>query len=335
MVENAKPAENARTAGNVKTAETGKSAASADSENTTSPFQKHSKIFLLLIALLLIAFLIYYFARPPSKFYVDPEGRGHYPAERGLMRFTEELISQDADYNIFKVLFDSNGTDVFGKLWLPKGSKDSAAILLLPGGSVPKEAGSTYADVFRAGGIAIFALDQRGIGESKAQPPGSMQEEYGLFASGRETISILMAYDALKAFDYLRQRDDIDDSKIIIIGESMGGRNAIIAGAMDNRFKLVVGISTGGYGKPEATDNEQVTKFLRSFDPDNYISQISPRKVALFHSTEDTVQPYSIGYKTYGFAKEPKVFYQVSCKTHGLCDEMMPKLEEEVADAIK
>ncbi len=283
---------------------------------------------LFVIAAALLFFLVIHFSNPPLKFLVDASGRIHYPQDRGELIFKEEAGMETEYYRTINVTFNSNGTEIYAKIWLPKGKEKHAALLFLPGAGGTKDAGKDYAEIFRERNIAIFALDQRGFGQTKSSAM-TFQQEFDAFSSGREYPSVLMAYDALRAFDYLRQRGDIDSSNIIVLGESLGGRNAIIAGAIDPRFKAVIGISTGGWGVTDAAD-QNVTRFLRSFDPDNYISQISPRKTVIFHSEADSTQPFEIGLRTYNFAKEPKAFYREKCATHGLCGEMAPKIQDEV-----
>ncbi len=292
------------------------------------------KYILIGIAVLIAVAVAFLFYRPSNNYYIDQNGRIHYPAYRGPVDYSEEKISEDGDYGIYKVIINSNGTDLYGQLWLPNGGSKSGAILFLPGAGGEKTAGKDYAEMFRGEGIAIFALDQRGIGKTVAKVPGSIEEEYYDFIAGRESFQILMVYDALRAFDYLNKRDGIDSNKIVILGESMGGRNALIAGALEPGFKMVVGISTGGYGL-QKTANRTVTMFLRSFDPDNYVDLISPRRTVIFHSTEDSVQPFVIGMQTYETAKDPKVFYSVNCKSHGLCEEMKEHLKKEIGDTMK
>ncbi|MFH1442866.1 MAG: alpha/beta hydrolase [Candidatus Micrarchaeota archaeon] len=299
----------------------------------TSIRANHRQIILILLLFLVIALVFFQFYKPDSKLVIDAEGRIHYPAERGAISATEELLSNDGAYLLYGISYDSNGTKVYGKLWIPNSSGKHAAILFLPGAGVTKDAGLDYANMLRGKGIAVLAIDQRGMGETAATGTMSLQDEFNEFILGREYGSILMVYDALRAFDYLRQRPDIDGNKIAVAGESMGGRNAIIAGAIEKRFRIVMGISTGGYGMP-LSQNANATRFLRTFDPENYIGMIVPRKTVIIHSTEDGVQPFEIGKRTFERANEPKIFYAVGCKTHGLCQEMFPIITKEIAEAI-
>ena len=196
------------------------------------------KTILIGIAIALLVVLILHFAYKPEKFYFDPGGRAHYPASRGQVEFSEERISEDADYSVFRVIYSANGTDVYSKLWLPKTAGKHGAVLFLPGAGGTKDAGIDYAEMFRGKGIAVMAIDQRGFGESKEVFAESIDAEYDKFMRGAEPMATLMVFDALRAFDYLNQKGTIDRAKIVVLGESMGGRNAIIAAAIEPRFKM-------------------------------------------------------------------------------------------------
>ncbi|MEK6843159.1 MAG: alpha/beta fold hydrolase [Candidatus Micrarchaeota archaeon] len=284
----------------------------------------------LAIVLALIAF--YYLTIPQKIFYVDVNGIAHYSQNRGPIVFSEKFLSDDSDYSISEISFNSNGTKVYGKLWVPKKTGRHGAIIFLPGAGGLKEAGIDYANLFKGKNIAIFALDQRGFGQTIGDSQG-FDAEYASFLQGKEYQSVLFAYDALRSFDYLSQRQDIDSSKIAIVGESLGGRNAIIAAAMDNRIKMVVGISTGGYGLP-LSNNLNATRFIRSIDPDAYVPLISPRRVVIFHSENDNLQPYSIGLRTFNYAKEPKQMVKVYCKSHGLCSDMSGIVVDQIVKGL-
>lgn len=58
------------------------------------------------------------------------------------------------------------------------------------------------------------------------------------------------AWGGMRVVDYLESRDDIDMNKIAITGHSRGGKMALLAGALDERFALVVpnGSGAGGAG---------------------------------------------------------------------------------------
>jgi len=51
-----------------------------------------------------------------------------------------------------------------------------------------------------------------------------------------------------KAVDYLEKRPEIDTKHIAVVGHSRGGKTALLAGAMDERFELVVSSCSGNSG---------------------------------------------------------------------------------------
>ena len=58
------------------------------------------------------------------------------------------------------------------------------------------------------------------------------------------------AWGGMRVVDYLESRDDVDLERIAITGHSRGGKMALLAGALDERFTLVVpnGSGAGGAG---------------------------------------------------------------------------------------
>lgn len=108
-----------------------------------------------------------------------------------------------------------------------------------------------------------------------------------------------------------------------LAGESLGGRIAIIAAAIDPHINGVLVISTAGFGfegGPDKTKNA----FLNSIDADHYIRLLAPRKLAMMHSADDKIVPLSSAVKTFSKAEEPKQFILINDTDcgHGYCDAM-------------
>ncbi|MEM3400213.1 MAG: alpha/beta fold hydrolase [Candidatus Micrarchaeia archaeon] len=245
-------------------------------------------------------------------YWVERSGIIHYRV--GEQNYTGEFLYQREGIVAEKVVYESRGARIYGLLLTPK-SPHKTAVLLLPGAGVRKE-DEKLAWVLAKNNYTVLTIDQRGIGETDGEVE-SIDEEYKLFVSGKEPTLHKMVYDAIAAKEVLKKRGHA----VIVMGESMGGRFAIIAGAVDADFVGVVGISTSGYEFGESLIGSAET-FANSINPDTYVMRISPRPFAMFHSSKDRVVPITSAKNTFRKAGEPNAFYEFACDTHGYCDEM-------------
>ena len=62
-----------------------------------------------------------------------------------------------------------------------------------------------------------------------------------------ETLSV-WAWGGMRVVDYLQSRNDVDLDRIAITGHSRGGKMALLAGALDERFALVAPMGSGAGG---------------------------------------------------------------------------------------
>jgi dienelactone hydrolase len=206
--------------------------------------------------------------------------------------------------------------------------------VLLPGATVTKEREQGVAKYLCGLGFAIITLDQRNLGAT------DMQGDLQMFLNGIEPTEHKMVHDALAAAEVLRSQTEIDPNRILYVGESNGGRFAIIACALDPKARGVIAISTSGYGIDAAIasgmlKDPNTIRFYKSIDPETYLSKIPPRKLVMFHSINDPVIPYEYANSTYEKALQPKSFYTVKCHMHGLCTDMDASLEKELTNMVK
>jgi fermentation-respiration switch protein FrsA (DUF1100 family) len=225
--------------------------------------------------------------------------------------------------------FESEGDEVQALLRIPANSSSVPGIVLLPGAGVSKESEQGLAVKLSKLGYATLTLDQRNRGSI------DFKGDLELFKAGLEPLEYKMTYDALKAADVLSAQPKINSEKLAIIGESNGGRFAIIACALDPSLKGVIGISTSGYGTSEidlskVVVDPEVYRFYRSVDPESYLSLLPPAKLVLLHSFNDTVISHESAVRTFALAEEPKAMYNVTEATHGYTTSMYPYLEEEL-----
>jgi fermentation-respiration switch protein FrsA (DUF1100 family) len=228
--------------------------------------------------------------------------------------------------------FESKGDRIQALLRIPSNSTSSSpspGIVLLPGATVSKEAEQDLAAELSKMGYATLAIDQRNLGGVNTD------KDLELFKNGSEPVEYSMVYDALKAADVLAAQPEIDLKRLAILGESNGGRFALIACALDPSLKGVIGISTSGYGtedlNPASVKDSKTYLFYRSIDPDTYLTDLPPKKFVLVHSLNDPVISYDSAVKTFALAKEPKAMYNVSEAVHGYTGSMRPYLEKELA----
>jgi len=200
-------------------------------------------------------------------------------------------------------------------------------VIFLPGGGVAKEGFTTRSQALAEEGYVVLVIDQRGIGQTGG-PYLSLQEDYGVYASGMEPIQHLSVYDALVGYDVLKEIKDVDDKNIAIIGESMGGRYAIIATALEKRLKGVIVISSSGLHFQN--DSQPYTSYLLSIDPDNYISKISPRQVLILQGDNDTIVKFEDAQYTFNLANEPKRFFIAEGCGHGYCQKMSDEFAKDL-----
>lgn len=242
---------------------------------------------------------------------------------------TEDLYFPE-DPDILKLVsFESRGGKIQALLRIPANASSSPGIILLPGAGVSKEGEQGLAVELSKLGYATFTLDQRNQGAI------NVERDLELFRAGLEPVEYLMIYDALKAADVLSVQPEIDPEKLAIIGESNGGRFAIIACALDPSLKGVIGISTSGYGTEEIDSagvaDSEAYRFYHSIDPDTYLSALPLSRFVMIHSFNDTVISHELALRTFVLAEEPKAMYNVTEETHGYTASMYPCLEKELA----
>lgn len=259
-----------------------------------------------------------------------------------LPEFQLNNIEASNDSELYAVSFTSRGTQIAALLRMPQNKQDDKenrssglpGIVLLPGATVTKEREQGVAKYLCGIGFAVITIDQRNLGAT------DMQGDLQMFLKGIEPTEHKMVYDALAAAEVLRNQPRIDPDRILYVGESNGGRFAIIACALDPKARGVVAISTSGYGIDAAIasgmlKDPETIRFYKSIDPETYLSKIPPRKLVMFHSLNDPVIPYEYANSTYQKALQPKDFYTVKCHMHGHCTDMDEALEKELSNIVK
>tara|TARA_Y100000310_G_C20703745_1_gene832638 strand:- start:17982 stop:18893 length:912 start_codon:yes stop_codon:yes gene_type:complete len=294
-----------------------------------------SAIAIILIALTISAiFLIPLFQKPEFKIL---ENGMLKISKKENIKFEISDLESNEYFKISKVNYSSIGTNVFGLILEPPVIFKLPGAVLLPGSGVSKEAELNTAATIASLGFVVIILDQRGVGESQ-YPLEDLSQSYKLYQEGKRSSPHLMIYDALIAADILRQLPSVETENIIYIGESMGGRNAIIASYFDIGSKGVLGISTSGFGFPKGDDPE-IEKYISSIDADSYVGKLFPVKLAMIHNQFDPNIPIDAALATFQRSSEPRSLLLINdtsdeCK-HGYCDTMHDALKTSLQFLLK
>jgi fermentation-respiration switch protein FrsA (DUF1100 family) len=141
---------------------------------------------------------------------------------------------------------------------------------------------------------AVFMFDYRG---------------YGLSDDKKPNPKALME-DTQSAIHYLKNRKDIDASKLLIIGQSLGGNNTVAA-LTHGQFEGIAGIvldATFYSYKTIANDKISGGGILVSdkYSANQSIRQLAPIPLLFLHGDEDEVIPYKHSQMLFEAAGEPK-----------------------------
>ncbi len=288
----------------------------------------NSRTIAAVLGIFILLFIIYSIMPQGSdQWSVGKDGVLSYPENRGKVDVKVLKTESGSNYTLETVSFMSKDYTVEGLLRIPSSDKKVPAIVILPGATVPKEGTQGLAEIFSSMGYASLGIEQRNRGGV------DFKSDFMLFKEGKEPVEHKMVFDALRAVDVLQQDPRIDSKRISIVGESNGGRFAIIATAIDPDIKGVIGISTSGYdteSEVAGIQDETLIRFYRSIDPDTYLGLIPPRKLVMMHSVNDSVIPIDIAVRTFKKANEPKQFYSVTTGSHGFSNGMRIPLENEL-----
>ena len=287
-------------------------------------------IFIIIFLIIIAYFSIFYKQKDPYQF---KENTLDYSKNRGKVDYEKILFQENKSFNIYKINFQSKNfldykTRIYGLLFMPKLNKKVPGLVYLPGGGVKKEGLIPLSSKIAEKGYAVLVIDQRGIGETGGHYL-NFEQDYQIFSQEKEPIQHLSVYDGLKTYDVLKEVKGIDKDNIAIIGESMGGRYAIITAAIEKRLNGAIIISASGFHIQE-NPFQVGNNYLVSIDPGHYVNKISPNYLMMLQGDNDTVTKLEDAQKTFSLAKEPKRFFIAEGCSHGFCEEMWPELEEDL-----
>lgn len=222
------------------------------------------------------------------------------PAERGIPAWDKRGTIERQGYTIEKIEMQPEpGITVPALAFVPSGGparKPAVLWLNAEGKAADAGEGGAIESVVRAGNI-VLAVDARGWGESA--PPAGRRTGYSTpyqtaqraFLTGKTVVG-MQTFDALRAFDYLNSRHDVDSGRIAAFGKGNGGVVALYAAALEPRIAKI-----GSQRAPSsymeivrARMHEGITDIvvpgvLRDFDLPDVAAALAPR--TLWTAAED------------------------------------------------
>ncbi len=238
--------------------------------------------------------------------------------------FIKNKDTVQRDFTIESVVFkSSSGNSLNGWLLKPKNTVAEITLLHFHGnaGNLLSQCGAV--SPLMKNGFQIFLFDYSGFG----------------FSEGKATRKNVLL-DGLSALDYVKSREDIKNTKIILYGQSLGGHLAAVIGEkrQNEIAALVIEGAFSSHNDIAAHTARQLylPGFLGSlFVKHGYCAKQSivnyKKPLLIIHSTEDEIVPFYMGEKIFSLANEPKEFYEIK-KCH-ICG---PKYySDEIAEKIK
>ena len=180
--------------------------------------------------------------------------------------------------------------------WMVKRPNATATILFFHGNAGNNSDRLDTIQFYYDIGVNVFIIDYRGYGKSAGVP-----SEQGMYI------------DAVGAYDYLASRKDIDPSKIIAYGASLGGVAAIDLATKRKAAALITDSTFSSAADMAHQMYPVIPSFLLNLKMNNLIKVKTLTVPKLFiHSQNDETVPYALGQKLFAAAAEPKVFITVS-----------------------
>jgi uncharacterized protein len=232
-----------------------------------------------------------------------------------FLKKNRDTINQD--YFIESVIFKSaNGNNLNGWLLKPKNQKPTITILHFHGNSGFILSQYQAMTPMLKYGFQVFVFDYSGFG----------------FSDGKATRDNVLI-DGNSALTYIKNRDDVKNTKIVIYGQSLGG-NLSAAVAQQRQSDIDALVIEGAFSSHKDIAARTAGIFGRLLVSEKYsaIKSIKQYKkpVLIIHSNQDEIIPFKLGKKIFDNANTPKEFYEIKnchiCGTDFYADSISLKI---------
>jgi dienelactone hydrolase len=234
----------------------------------------------------------------------------YYAPATGPLRVTPFGETARPAYRLEKLTYESEpGIAIPALLFVPMGGpvRKPAVIFADARG---KASAAAEAEQLAAKGYITLVPDLRGFGET--QPPLDRRDSFVRnFGDYGNTLTALLigktmvgmrAADVVRAVDLLAARQDVDPSRIAVVGRAGAAIPSLFAALFDTRIKSVA--VDGMLLSYDAVVNERihqgivdqiVPSALKYFDLPDVIAAIAPRRVAVYNGVNPLGQEVTIG----------------------------------------
>jgi uncharacterized protein len=208
--------------------------------------------------------------------------------------------------NFENVAFKSrDGTPLHGWLVPTPGDKPKGTVVFSHGnaGSMGHHLG--FVIWLAEAGYNVLMFDYRGFGKSGGSP-----DRRG------------MVDDVKAAFSYAAGRRDLDASRLISYGHSLGGAKSVAAlgeSPVTGLRAIVIDGAFASYRAMARIIGGRLGESLVSDElaPRDFVEKLSPVPLLVVHGSRDEVVPFAQGLELFTNAREPKTLFEVEAGRHG------------------
>lgn len=255
---------------------------------------------LIIYSLVILALFLLSCVRVNQMFYYPDRTLYSTPAVNGL--------------SFEEVLFPSRDGTVLSGWFIPALGEAKGTLLHLHGNAENMTSHFGFVDWLPAAGFNLLVFDYRGYGKSAGRP-----HRAGVYE------------DSCAALAYLRSRGDIDPTRLLVFGQSLGGAQAIaVVGGGERQGVRAVVVESSFYSYRSIVRDSIGKMPLLSFfktplaqilinddlSPADYVGKIAPIPLLLIHGTRDEIIPFRHAELLLERAGEPKSLWRIEGGNH-------------------